>query len=292
MWYDTRSEAQYKRLETAVGYDRLYEITGQIPSVKYGISKLLWLKENDWELYQRASHWLSVEDWIIYCLSGKYATDYSVAARTLAFDVHTCNWSDEIIEAAGLKKQLFPKAVPGGTAVGRLKPEISVELGLNKEMIVATGGHDHSCAAIAVNIQKEGVMLDSMGTAEVLMMAFDHVLPFEVLRKSGYSVYPHCGKKKIPVAVLKSGVRSMSPVVFQKYGEGSGNRSKKNWRFPLCIAGKTDFAAAIPKRKAAFPLFCVGLQKIQNLWEPFWGCQIQIGPEIMPARSLMEWLLN
>lgn len=196
LWYDTRSEAQYKKLETDMKFDRLYEITGQIPSVKYGISKLLWLKENRPELYKMASHWLSVEDWVLYCLTGRYVTDYSVASRTLAFDIHTCDWSNEILEAAGLRKDLFPQALPGGTAVGRLREGLSAELGLNKDVIVGTGGHDHSCAAVAVNIQKEGVMLDSMGTAEVLMMAVDSMLPLDVLKKFGYSIYPHCGHRK------------------------------------------------------------------------------------------------
>ena len=271
LWYDTRSEAQYKRLETAVGYDRLYEITGQIPSVKYGISKLLWLKENDWELYQRASHWLSVEDWIIYCLSGKYATDYSVAARTLAFDVHTCNWSDEIIEAAGLKKQLFPKAVPGGTAVGRLKPEISVELGLNKEMIVATGGHDHSCAAIAVNIQKEGVMLDSMGTAEVLMMAFDHVLPFEVLRKSGYSVYPHCGKRKYRLLSSNQACGVSLQWYFKNMGRDLETEAKKTGVSRYALLEKQILLQRSQNEKLLFFPFLRGSAENSELMGTFWG---------------------
>lgn len=196
LWYDTRAEEQYKKLESEIGFDRIYEITGQIPSVKYGMNKLLWLKEKRPELYQNAKHWLSVEDWVIYCLTGEYATDYSIAARTMAFDANTADWSEEIITAAGLRKELFPRALPGGTAVGPIREELSAEFGLKKDLIVATGGHDHACAGIAVNIQRDGVMLDSMGTAEVLMMAVEHSVPFEQLKKFGYSVYPHCGQKK------------------------------------------------------------------------------------------------
>lgn len=194
-WYDRRAEKEYKLLEQAVGEDRLYNLTGQIPCVKYGISKLIWLKKHEKELYEKASHWLSVEDWIIFCLTGRYVTDYSIASRTLAFDIHRLEWSEEILSAAGIKKSLLPQVLPGGTKVGKVRDDIKKSLGTSDNMIVSTGGHDHACASVAVNIQEDGVVLDSMGTAEVSMIAVDTLILNRNTKENYYSIYPHCGKK-------------------------------------------------------------------------------------------------
>lgn len=194
-WYDLRADKEYQSLEAAVGADRLYYLTGQIPSQKYGISKLLWLKKNEGGLYKKAMSWLSVEDWILFRLTGICATDYSIASRTMAFDIHTLRWSEEILQKAEISPKLFPAAYPGGHKVGLLQEKVRTELAMECEVTVVTGGHDHACASIAVDIQKDGVVLDSMGTAEVSMIALDKLRIDEQTRGKHYSIYPHCGEK-------------------------------------------------------------------------------------------------
>ena len=73
---------------------RLYEITGQIPSAKYGITKLKWLLDEVDGIRTGIAHWLSMEDYIIYKLTGCIATDYSIASRTMAFDINAIDWYD------------------------------------------------------------------------------------------------------------------------------------------------------------------------------------------------------
>lgn len=194
-WYDPRAKEEIEELKRKIGNDRIYSITGQTPSDKYGICKLLWIKKNLSEAYEEASHWLSVEDWILYKLTGNYATDYSIASRTMAFDIVKLQWSEEILDAAGIAAELFPEALPGGTFAGRVTQRASEETGLARGTPVSVGGHDHACAAVAVNIFESGVVLDSMGTAEVSMVAVrEPVLNREALGKF-YSFYPHCGPK-------------------------------------------------------------------------------------------------
>lgn len=194
-WYDHRSVKQSIELENRIGRKRIYSITGQVPSGKYGICKLLWIKDNLPGIFDRTAHWLSVEDWIIYRLTGVFATDYSIAARTMAFDIRRMTWSREILSASEIPSSIFPQAYPGGTAVGRVSAGIAEELGLNSGITVVTGGHDHACASIGINILEDGAVLDSMGTAEVAMIAVPGILPEDWAYARYYSIYPHCGSK-------------------------------------------------------------------------------------------------
>lgn len=195
VWYDVRPQKMLEKFMEHMSPEEVFLETGQIPAVKYGLMKLLWIKEQYPELYKKAVHWLSVEDWILYCLTGKYATDYSIAARTMAFNPATKGWSDKILSTAGVNKNMFPKPYPGGTQIGLIKPELAEELRLPRDTTVSTGGHDHACAAIAVNILEDNCVLDSMGTAEVLMTASEKPLFCRDMLEKQYCIYPHCGER-------------------------------------------------------------------------------------------------
>lgn len=195
IWYDVRPQKVLERFIEHLSPEEVFLETGQIPAVKYGLMKLLWIKEQYPKLYNKAAHWLSVEDWLLYCLTGKYATDYSIAARTMAFNPVTKNWSDKILSIAEVSRKLFPKPYPGGTLIGTIKQELAEELTLPADTAVSTGGHDHACAAIAVNILEDNCVLDSMGTAEVLMTASENPLLYRAAFEKQYCVYPHCGER-------------------------------------------------------------------------------------------------
>lgn len=194
-WYDPRTKRQADNLEARVGRKNLYAVTGQIPSGKYGITKLMWIKDHLPEVFSKTRHWLSVEDYIIYRLTGEYATDYSIASRTMAFDINRLDWSKDILDAAGIDSAIFPQAYPGGTAIGKVAADVTEEIGLNEGVTVVTGGHDHACASIGVNILEDGVILNSMGTAEVSMIAVARPVLNDETYNRYYSIYPHCGDK-------------------------------------------------------------------------------------------------
>lgn len=194
-WYDFRAERQAAEQIDRIGMHRLYAITGQIPSAKYGITKLKWLLDEVDGIRAGIAHWLSMEDYIIYKLTGCIATDYSIASRTMAFDINAIDWSDEILCAVGLCKEIFPKALPGGTCVSTITGANAQMLHLPISCAVCTGGHDHACAAIAVGVTSGDVLLDSMGTAESSMIAVAHPQMGEYSFAKKYSFYPHCGAR-------------------------------------------------------------------------------------------------
>ncbi|NLY51640.1 MAG: carbohydrate kinase [Firmicutes bacterium] len=173
-WYDSRGEEVAGWIDS-FGAGRILEITGLSPDYIYSLLKLLWLKTNEPETVSRAKKWLCMMDYIIYRLTGEFATDYSIATRTMLFDINRKAWSEEIAQAAGLDLDLMPKAYPGGTVVGQVTESASQSTGLERGVPVCTGGHDHLCGAFAVGVFEPGKVLDSMGTAESLVAAYSKI---------------------------------------------------------------------------------------------------------------------
>lgn len=169
-WYDRRSAAQGRRLVAAVGAGRLRTLTGLPPQPIYGICKIMWLAENAREPFARARAWLNVADYIAYRLSGERATDLSLATRTGALDLRGRRWSSEVLDAAGIPVSLFPPLVASGTALGRVTSQAADETGLPRHTVVGAGGHDHICGALAAGVVEPGRALDSIGTAESLLL--------------------------------------------------------------------------------------------------------------------------
>lgn len=194
-WFDLRAEYLADELAGRMDKETLYSITGQFMSGKYGIGKLMWIARNRPEAFESVYKWLSVSDYILYRLSGEYATDYSLASRTAAFDITGLDWSRRILDTAGFSKDIMPRAYPGGTVVGHTSRVCRDDTGINPGVPVVTGGHDHACAAVAMDIFEPGVLLDSMGTAEAAITAVERPVLTKEAYESGICIYPHCGKR-------------------------------------------------------------------------------------------------
>jgi xylulokinase len=190
-WYDARGKDMVDGWMDSFGAHRILGITGLAPDHIYSLMKLLWLKAHEPKALSRAQKWLCMMDYIIYRLTGEFATDYSIATRTMLFDINRRAWSAEIAEAAGLDLELLPAAHPGGTVVGQVTEAASQSTGLERGVPVCTGGHDHLCGAFAVGVFEPGKVLDSMGTAESLVAAYSKIpqLTADVIK--GFGVGSH-----------------------------------------------------------------------------------------------------
>jgi xylulokinase len=194
-WFDQRATKQAHNLKHIIGEKELYGITGQFLSPKFGICKLLWIKDNVPEVFSKASKCLTVHDYIIYRLTGIFATDYSMASRMMCFDVRKLDWASDILSAISIPMSLMPEAHPGGTRIGTISSSVAASIGLKEGIPVSTGGHDHACAAVAVNIFEHGVMLDSMGTAETTIVATENIIDADKGFDNQICAYPHFGSK-------------------------------------------------------------------------------------------------
>ncbi|WP_324716757.1 FGGY family carbohydrate kinase [Carboxydochorda subterranea] len=195
-WFDSRTEPQRLWWETHRSPRSIYAITGFPMSHIPSINKVMWFKQHDPVLFGRASKWLCVADYVLFKLSGEMVMDFSLASRTMAFDIRGRRWSSELLEEAGIPVSLWPSLVPSGTPLGPLTEEVRRRTGLGSGTTIVAGGHDHVCGALAAGIYRPGEVLHSMGTAEAVLMTLPSPLITESLAEAGFSIGCHAARDR------------------------------------------------------------------------------------------------
>ena len=204
-WFDRRSETQARRLENQGSISDFYLITGQRVDTSFGAVKWMWIRDNHPAISRKLYRWLSVPDYIYWRLTGEQATDYTLASRTLLLDQTNLDWSPEMLDLAGLKKDQLPPVHPSGAPVGKISPRASRETGLQPGTPCYLGGHDHLCASMACGASRSGVIIDSSGTAQAILMTIPSFLPDPGIAVKGYACYAHI----VPgLYVLKGGLKA------------------------------------------------------------------------------------
>lgn len=190
-WFDRRSIPQADWLLETIGERRLFERSGLALQPIFTLCKLLWLKENEPDAWANTRGWLMADSYIAWRLGGAPASDYSQAARTLAFDLQRLRWDTDLVERTGIDPAIFSPVMPAGTAIGTVSAEGSEATGLVKGTVIGLGGHDHVCGAFAAGVTQHGAVLDSMGTAEALFVALDAPIWDPDLGRMGYTQGAH-----------------------------------------------------------------------------------------------------
>jgi xylulokinase len=171
IWYDRRSEPQARAIIEAIGAERLFRMTGQAIDHFFTLPKLMWMREHWPAAMAKARHVLMTADWVAFRLSGEMATDPSLASRTLYYDVGEGRWSAEMLALAGCGADFPARLAASGTALGPLRPEVAAATGLAGAPVIGVGGHDHVVGAFATGLTEPGTVVNSVGTAEALLLA-------------------------------------------------------------------------------------------------------------------------
>ncbi len=166
-WFDERSAGEMADLLARHGAPALYEAAGLPPDPTYQLPKLMWMRAHE-PGFGRAVRALNLADWIAFRLSGEMATDFSLASRTLALDLARGRWNEALLAAEGFSQLPAPLA-RSGTRIGGVSAEAAAQTGLPEGAAVGVGAHDHIAGALAAGAIAPGIVLDSLGTAEVLM---------------------------------------------------------------------------------------------------------------------------
>jgi xylulokinase len=243
-WHDQRAAAEAKQWEEEVGQERIFTITGQIPLPMFGVNKLLWLRNHVPQVFERIHHWLNIEDFVLWKLSGSIATDYSIASRTMLFDQRSLTWSEPLLQQAGLPAAWFSPAFPSGTAIGTVRKAVAEKTGLPQQTIVCTGGHDHLCGALAAGVTRPGHLLESMGTASVLLAVSNAFHPGRELLAAGYPNYAYVIQHTYAtMGMLNYAGGALEWIVALLYGQG---KQGKETISPEIYAQALYEAAEIP----------------------------------------------
>ena len=190
-WFDVRGKEAMDEWYESMRPNECFAITGLNYNYIYSLFKMLWLKKHQPEIMERAAKWLCMPDFIYYCLTGEYATDHSIASRTMLFDVRKGEWSETLLDRAGFDKTLLPPSYASGTVIGSVSRKAADVTGLSTHTMVAVGGHDHICGSFAANVIEPGRVLDSSGTAESLIAVFRELSELDTEAFSGFNVGRH-----------------------------------------------------------------------------------------------------
>lgn len=192
LYTDPRGEEECAFLCETLGGERLTLLTGVKPHPMYSISKIMWHKNNTAE-FSKCSRILLGEDFIIYTLTGNAQIDYSLAARTGAFDIENKCWIPEIFDAAGVDVSLMSRPVPTGTIAGKMKEELKVALGIDYDITVVNGCHDQVAGMIGSGVFDVTQAMDGTGTVECIPVILKEKPKDLSFYEGGYSVVPYLG---------------------------------------------------------------------------------------------------
>lgn len=171
IWADMRSTKQAAFMETALGMQDVYRITGHRISPAYSAAKILWVKDNQPEIFQKTAKILHAKDYIIYKLTGKFVTDYSDASGMNMLDLEKKDWSDRILGAIGLTRELLPELHPSTDIAGTVTREVASEVGLLEGTPVVIGGGDGCCAATGAGVVEQGSAYNVIGSSSWIALA-------------------------------------------------------------------------------------------------------------------------
>ena len=191
LYTDPRGSEECRELTKRLGKAYLEQITGVAPHSMYSMPKLMWIRKHCPEDYARAERILMMEDYILYLLTGQAVIDYSLAARSMAFDIRKLCWSREIFEAAGMDPGLFSEPVPGGSGPYRIRAGIAGDLGLSPELLLVPAGHDQVAAAVGSGVFQAGQAVDGAGTVECITPVFSGIPQDQRIYDGGYAIVPY-----------------------------------------------------------------------------------------------------
>lgn len=191
LYTDPRGAEECRELTEKLGADRIAQITGLAPHEMYSISKILWLKKNRPKLYAKAIRIHLIEDLVVRHLTGRAQIDYSLATRTMAFDIRSLTWSHEILDAAGIDAAMLPAPVPTGTSAGIITAAAAQKTGLSRDCIVVSVSHDQVAACVGAGAFDGSTAVDGAGTVECLTPIYDTLPDIPVMAKGYFSVVPY-----------------------------------------------------------------------------------------------------
>ncbi len=169
LWCDTETTSQCEQITAALGgNDKVIDLIGNSIAVGFTASKILWMKQQEPEKYERLDCVLLPHDYLNYWLTGEKKAEFGDASGTAYFDIKKRAWSQEVINAidsSGKLGDCLPELIESHEPIGAIRPELSKKYGFPKDLLIASGGGDNMMAAIGTGNVTDGVITASLGTS-------------------------------------------------------------------------------------------------------------------------------
>jgi xylulokinase len=173
LWNDQRTGAECDEIRAIVGKERLIQITGNDALTGFTAPKIVWVKNNEPEIYAQIRHILLPKDFVRLKLTGEYAMDKAGGAGTQLFDISLRDWSPTIVEALGIDPAWLPPTFEGTEVTGVISAEAAALTGLQPGTPVVGGGGDQAAAAVGTGAVSAGIVSLSLGTSGVVFATTD-----------------------------------------------------------------------------------------------------------------------
>jgi xylulokinase len=192
--FDSRTSELFDKWIAQHDRAEIMRICGQPPSQMFSVVKLMWIKRNQPDLYRKMARYVTFDAFAHLKMGLEPRVDYSMAARTMAFDIHKKEFSRKLCKWAGVRGDLFSPAVPTGTVVGELRRKAAKELGLPTGCLVVAGSHDQPAGALGSGVTEPRVAMDATGTVECFAVAMKSPVVNETMLKNNLACYPHAAE--------------------------------------------------------------------------------------------------
>jgi len=188
---DYRSTPSAHAFADAFGERNLYERTGMRTHAMNSITKIRYIRDACPEVFEKTYKFITYAEFIAMKLCGEYVIDVTMASRTMAFNLYTQQWDEQLLGFAGISKSQLGSIQESGTVIGQLSVDIAKEAGLQGRPLVCTGGHDQCCAALGAGVVEPSLGVVSTGTAEVVSTCLPAIITNDVMFESYFPCYRH-----------------------------------------------------------------------------------------------------
>jgi len=175
LWCDQRTSQQVEHIVTTVGKERLMRIACTPGLPYFTACKLLWIRENEPEVYERIFKILLPKDYIRLKLTGNFATDVTDASGTLFLDIRQRRWSKEMLDCLDVDEAILPDCVESPEITGKVTKKVAEQIGLKSGIPVVGGAGDQAAQAVGNGVIEEGLVAYTMGTSGVVFAPTDQI---------------------------------------------------------------------------------------------------------------------
>jgi xylulokinase len=173
LWNDQRTSSQCDDIRERLGKEHLIQVTGNDALTGFTAPKILWVQQEEPEVYQKIAHILLPKDYVRFKLSGEFAIDRAGGAGTLLFDVRERDWSLEVLDALGIDRGWLPETYEGTEVTSLISAVAAETTGLKEGTPIVGGGGDQAAAAVGTGAVEEGIVSLSLGTSGVVFATTD-----------------------------------------------------------------------------------------------------------------------
>jgi xylulokinase len=173
IWCDQRTQPECDWLEAKVGRERLIELTCNPALPNFTLTKLLWVRAHQPEIFGQIAHLLCPKDYVRFRMTGEYAIDMQEASGTLLLNVAKREWSEEVAEAAGIPMSWLPRLFEGPEICARVSHAGAGATGLAAGTPVVAGAGDQGAGAVGMGIVETGSVSATIGTSGVVFASTD-----------------------------------------------------------------------------------------------------------------------